>query len=194
MSNEDVGKYIRTLCLLHQHGGYLPKIKIEKITEQLPDVVLEKLSIGENGDLYSKRLSEEFDKRKAFCDSRRKNIQKRYIKPTSVATSVAHMENENENRDAINLGTKKSKPQNANEVSIYAESIGFSIDAEGFIDHYEANGWFRGKTKIKDWKACVRTWKKNKENNSQTLTPAQKRTVASHKKWKKRMADEERNT
>ncbi len=28
------------------------------------------------------------------------------------------------------------------------------LNAQNFIDHYQANGWIRGKTKIKDWKAC----------------------------------------
>ena len=25
-------------------------------------------------------------------------------------------------------------------------------------DHYDARGWFSGKTKIKKWKSCVKTW------------------------------------
>ena len=37
---------------------------------------------------------------------------------------------------------------------------------EEFIDHYEANGWMRGNTKIKDWKACVRTWENKRKENS----------------------------
>lgn len=36
-----------------------------------------------------------------------------------------------------------------------------NVDAQNFVDHYAANGWMRGKAKIKDWKACVRTWEKN---------------------------------
>lgn len=55
----------------------------------------------------------------------------------------------------------KSRPKNAGDVTEYAKSIGFDLDGQYFIDHYESNGWMRGKTKIKDWKACVRTWKKN---------------------------------
>jgi hypothetical protein len=43
-------------------------------------------------------------------------------------------------------------------VSEYCQERGNSVDPQAFLDHYEANGWVRGKTKIKDWKACVRTW------------------------------------
>ena len=46
------------------------------------------------------------------------------------------------------------------QVAEYCEERGNSVDAQAFIDHYEANGWMRGKTKVKDWKACARTWEK----------------------------------
>jgi uncharacterized protein YdaU (DUF1376 family) len=42
-----------------------------------------------------------------------------------------------------------------------------NVDAQNFVDHYIANGWMRGKAKVKDWKACVRTWEKNSNSNTQ---------------------------
>ena len=50
-------------------------------------------------------------------------------------------------------------PPAPQDVTLYAESIGFQLDGNVFVDHYEANGWMRGKTPLKDWKAAVRTWK-----------------------------------
>jgi len=42
-------------------------------------------------------------------------------------------------------------------------------DTESAYDHYEANGWIRGKTKVKDWRACARTcyrnWKARNPDN-----------------------------
>lgn len=58
-------------------------------------------------------------------------------------------------------GFKKPTPQ---EVTEYAQSIGYALDGEKFVSHYEASGWMRGKSKIKDWKAAVVTWKKNENN------------------------------
>ena len=52
-------------------------------------------------------------------------------------------------------------PPSLDEVLGYCLERGNTVNAQAFIDHYEANGWMRGKTKIKDWKACVRTWESN---------------------------------
>lgn len=48
------------------------------------------------------------------------------------------------------------------EVKEYCLERKNGIDAEKFIDFYESKGWLVGKTKMKDWKACVRTWEKRK--------------------------------
>lgn len=47
------------------------------------------------------------------------------------------------------------------EVQAYCTERGNNIDAQHFIDYYSARGWMLGKNKIKDWKACVRTWERN---------------------------------
>ena len=46
------------------------------------------------------------------------------------------------------------------EVEAFCIQRANKVDANEFIDHYTANGWMRGKVKIKDWRACVRTWEK----------------------------------
>lgn len=53
-------------------------------------------------------------------------------------------------------------PPTVEEVSAYCRERENSVDAQSFVDHYQANGWMRGKNKIRDWKACVRTWEKNR--------------------------------
>lgn len=49
-------------------------------------------------------------------------------------------------------------PPTTEEVRAYCSERGNSVDPQRFVDHYQANGWMRGKAKVKDWKACVRTW------------------------------------
>jgi hypothetical protein len=62
--------------------------------------------------------------------------------------------------------SKFQKP-NVQEVSEYAEGIGFELDGRRFVDFYESKGWMVGKNKMRDWRAAVRTWKVR----SQSATP-----------------------
>ena len=56
--------------------------------------------------------------------------------------------------------TVRFTPPSLSEVKDYCLERKNKIDPETFIAHYTANGWMRGKNKIKDWKACVITWEK----------------------------------
>lgn len=55
-------------------------------------------------------------------------------------------------------------PPTLEEVEKYCLERGNSVNAERFVDHYTSNGWMVGKTKMKDWKASVRTWERNEVN------------------------------
>ena len=69
---------------------------------------------------------------------------------------------------------KRFKAPTVEQVREYCDSRCNNVDAQKFVDHYTVNGWVRGKaeTKIKDWKACVRTWEGNdtqKQPTKETL-------------------------
>lgn len=49
-------------------------------------------------------------------------------------------------------------PPTVEEVRAYCLERGNKVDPQRFVDFYTGNGWMRGRSKIKDWKACVRTW------------------------------------
>ena len=59
-------------------------------------------------------------------------------------------------------------PPTLDEVRDYCLERKNNVDAESFINFYESKGWMIGKNKMKDWKAAVRTWERNrkKENKS----------------------------
>ena len=60
----------------------------------------------------------------------------------------------------------KDKPKSLDEVVAYFKELGVADatkNAESFYSHYESVSWYRGKTKIKNWKACVKSWKLPKE-------------------------------
>ena len=52
------------------------------------------------------------------------------------------------------------------EIKNYCLERKNNVDAEKFFNFYESKGWMVGKNKMKDWKACIRTWE-SKENNQQ---------------------------
>jgi hypothetical protein len=67
--------------------------------------------------------------------------------------------------------TKRFTPPTVDEVKAYCRERNNNIDAEYFIDYYEARNWELNKgRKVKDWKACVRTWEHNdfKRNGKKT--------------------------
>ena len=55
-------------------------------------------------------------------------------------------------------------PPTVEEVETYCKERKNNVDAENFVDFYESKGWLVGKTKMKNWKACVRTWERNNPN------------------------------
>ncbi|MDF2543450.1 MAG: Uncharacterized protein K0S47_3168 [Herbinix sp.] len=59
-------------------------------------------------------------------------------------------------------------PPTLEEVKKYCNERSNNVDAERFIDFYSSKGWMVGKNKMKDWKACVRTWERDKKDKSQT--------------------------
>ena len=64
-------------------------------------------------------------------------------------------------------------PPTADEVNEYCRKNGYHIDGEYFVNWYGARKWMSGKTKIQDWKACVRTWvtKQKKDQDQQPQAP-----------------------
>ena len=65
------------------------------------------------------------------------------------------------NKEIKNI--KSFTPPSLEEVKAYCSERHNNIDANSFINFYESKGWMVGKNKMKDWKACVRTWE-NRRN------------------------------
>jgi hypothetical protein len=63
-----------------------------------------------------------------------------------------------------NPDTIHSMPPTAEQVTNYAEGLGYQLDGAYFCDHYAKTGWKAANGQsITDWRAVVRTWKKNDE-------------------------------
>ncbi len=64
--------------------------------------------------------------------------------------------NNNKNNNRSNKG--RFTPPTLEEVKNYIQEKQYPIDPVKFFNHYETSDWYRGKNKIKNWKACTRTW------------------------------------
>ena len=65
-------------------------------------------------------------------------------------------------------------PPSLDEVRDEVERLGYDVDPERFIAHYESNGWRVGPNKMKSWKSALVTWhKRQKEEDAkrQSLFP-----------------------
>ena len=69
-------------------------------------------------------------------------------------------------KDSIGKSKKRFTPPTLEEVKAYCLERGNQVDAEQFIDFYSSKGWMVGKNPMKDWKACVRTWEKRNQPES----------------------------
>ena len=65
-----------------------------------------------------------------------------------------------------NKNVKKERnvftPPSVDEVASYCRERSNGIDAEVFVSFYKSKGWMVGSNKMKDWKAAVRTWERNR--------------------------------
>lgn len=104
MTNEDVGKYIRLLCLQHQKG-HLKEKEMLSICGNYNEDIFNKFKKDEEGNYYNERLEYEANKRKAYSESRRNNRKKKTYEEDmkNICNSYEeHMENEN-----ININTNE---------------------------------------------------------------------------------------
>lgn len=137
MSDEQVGKYMRLLCIQHQKGILTPKDMLNICKTYDEDVYCKFVKDGE-GNYYNERMKNESDRRKRYSESRKANrdskpekpVNKRKQKSKIISESYdLHMETETVN-ETVNKRVNKNK---SGEFSIfwevYPRKVG-KIDAE----------------------------------------------------------------
>ena len=65
-------------------------------------------------------------------------------------------------KEDTNVSKKRFAPPSVDEVRAYCAERNNGIDPQSFIDFYESKGWMVGKNHMRDWKAAVRTWERNR--------------------------------
>jgi len=102
-----------------------------------------------------------------------KEILSRVITLVNTPSKEKLTDNTNININNTNLtdSNKKAlfKKPTIDEVKNYCILRNNNIDAEAFVDFYESKNFMIGKNKMKDWKACVRTWER-RDDKKQTMS------------------------
>lgn len=79
-------------------------------------------------------------------------------------------ETETEYNNKINNNTgahaqeKRFAVPSPEQIAEYCRERKNGVDAVRFFDYYQSKGWMIGKTRMKDWKAAVRTWERNRKD------------------------------
>lgn len=102
MSDIQLGKYIKLLCIQHQKG-HLSEKDMLNICKRYDKDIFDKFTKDNDGKYYNIRLQKEIDKRRNYSKSRSDNRKNKITFENICFSYVKHMENENENINKNNI-------------------------------------------------------------------------------------------
>lgn len=100
----------------------------------------------------------------------RANATERYRSLPNATEREREEANRSETRKIKDIRDKKEysdikgrfKPPTVEEVRAYCTERKNNVDPQAFVDFYESKGWMIGSNKMRDFKAAVRTWERNR--------------------------------
>lgn len=152
---------------------------LSKITNTNEDTVrvamelfkkIELIQILSNGEIYLTQLENMVGSETASTIRSRKSRENQKCCNATPMQQLCNVEKEIEieiDKDIKKESKKKKfKKPTIEEIEQYCIERNNGINSEAFYDFYESKDWFVGKNKMKDWKACVRTWEKRNESKT----------------------------
>jgi len=140
MPDEQIGRYIKLLCLHHQKGR-LTRDQFFCIARESDSELIEKFSVDEVGKYFNERMEIESEKRRKYSESRRNNrkgsptyekdmkkICKTYEKHMSP-----HMENENED---VNIDENKKVKEKKHKYGEYGHVLLTDLQHYRLLDEW----------------------------------------------------------
>ena len=131
-----------------------------KMKRILDSLVIQKVILRENYNKsgYDRTCWYAFVDEKCFLDNCNNHIAELQNGSNKSATPIPY------NNTNTNTYKNKFVKPTPKEVNDYAKEIDFKLDGDYFCDWNEARGWLVSKNPMKDWKAAIRTWKRNAKN------------------------------
>lgn len=102
-------------------------------------------------------------KRKKVAEKKEKEISEELFFVESVKPAK-----ESSKKVAQKKVSEKFIPPSVQLVQEYCNERKNGISAYTFVNFYQSKGWLVGKSKMKDWKAAVRTWEQKNEENGKS--------------------------
>lgn len=128
------------------------------------------------------QIDRDAEKRDEFVRKQKEKANKRWNKDNPEDTTASHgingkaknasaCQDKNKNKDTIPPTplaggegvSSRFVPPTPQEVAAYCQQRQNGIDGSEFCDFYASKGWMIGKSKMKDWRAAVRTWEKSRQ-------------------------------
>jgi uncharacterized protein YdaU (DUF1376 family) len=191
LTTTEHGAYFLLLMFAWCHNGFVPESRrqcrgIAKLSEEewknSAPVIMAFFEKTEKG-YRQNRLSLELERAKSMINNRsfigklgaKKRWQRQCLDNAvgngktmqqSQSQSEPPSQSQSEKVKIVAPNRKKFVAPNYDEVLIYMQEKAVQNpqeEARAFIDHHQARGWIPAgqRTQMKDWKAAVRTWKRN---------------------------------
>ena len=171
LTDDQFGKLIRLACQ-YQADGIVPdiadiavslafdviKVDLDKNNEKYEQICEKRRMAGALGGLAKASNSKQM---LASATDAKQNKQELASVANKIKSNVIKI---NKNNDS---SSRRFTPPTLEEVQAYCKERKNNVDAEKFIDFYASKGWMVGSNKMKDWKACVRTWEKRDNDHKQ---------------------------
>lgn len=128
------------------------------------------------------QIDRDAEKRDDFAKKQKEKANKRWNKENPEDATASHgisgkaknasvCQDKNKNKDNIPPTplaggegvSSRFVPPTPQEVTDYCQQRQNGIDGNEFCDFYASKGWMIGKSKMKDWRAAVRTWEKSRQ-------------------------------
>ena len=146
-------------------------VEPEKLREIIDYFVYIRLISKEWDRIYSQKMIDRFE---WLLSKRQRDIEYRkwkwkdetviVIENTQSKVKESKVKENNIKKDNT-LPSKFIKP-NIEEITKYCLERKNKINPKSFLDFYESKWWMVWKNKMKDWKACMRTWESRDDNRS----------------------------
>ena len=173
---EDAGELIQAICNYKTESAFTIsnpyitaifegqiKPKLDEDAIKYAETIQRRSEAGKKG-MYNRWNKASEDNKSITNDNKAiTNDNKRITNITDTVTDTVTVTDTNNKRVRAVF-----KPPTIEEVKAYCQERNNKVNAESFIDFYESKGWMVGKNKMKDWKACVRTWEQRVNQKTAT--------------------------